>query len=100
MRLARSSAFSRHQKVESVLAIFTHTPKSEHVKSFSYDDHRQVLSVTFQSDRAPAPKIYSHAGVPLSVFHSFLEWSKNGHSAGSYYHRFLKRYPRTENPVQ
>lgn len=82
------------------MAIFTHTPKkSEHVKSFTYDDHSRVLSVTFQHDRQPEPRIYSHAGVPLPVFHSFLKWCADGQSPGSYYHRFLKNYRRIENPV-
>jgi len=75
------------------MAIFTHTPKSGHIKAVSYDDHTQRIAVTFDHDRLPEPKTYVHAEVPLDVFNSYLRWMKAGHSAGSYYHRFLARLP-------
>jgi len=73
--------------------VITHSPKSEHIKSVSYDDHTNKLSVTFEHERQPEPKTYTHTGVPLAVFHSYLRWMKDGNSAGQYYARFLKRYP-------
>jgi hypothetical protein len=75
------------------MAIFTHSPKSEHIKTVSYDDHSKRLSVTFEHDRQPEPKTYVHGNVPVVAFHSYLRWMKDGQSAGSYYSRFLKRYP-------
>lgn len=76
------------------MAIFTHTPKSGHIRSISYDDRSHHLSVTFQHERQPEPKVYTHTGVPNVVFHSYLRWMKDGQSAGEYYHRFLSRYPQ------
>jgi len=85
------------------MAIFTHNPKSGHIKAVSYDDASKRLSVTFEHERAPEPKTYMHANVPVVVFHSYLRWMKDGQSAGTYYHRFLSRYPivkEQENRLQ
>ena len=82
------------------MAVFTHTPeKSEHVRLFRYDDQSKVLSVTFDNGKVPEPKTYHYAGVPLEVFHSWLKYCADGHSAGSYFHRFVKNYKRVEDQV-
>ena len=75
------------------MAIFTHTPKSGHIKAVSYDDASSRLAVTFEHERQEEPKTYIHAQVPLASFNSYLKWMKSGQSAGTFYHRFLSRYP-------
>jgi hypothetical protein len=75
------------------MAIISHSPKdSSHIRSFSYDDHSKVMSVIFAHDRLNEPKVYHHSGVPLEIFNAWLKWSAAGHSAGSYYHRFVSKY--------
>ena len=82
------------------MAVFTHSPKqSGHIQSFRYDDHAKILSVTFAHERLKEPKVYHHTNVPLEVFNSWLKWSADGHSAGSYYHRFVSRYKLAPVPV-
>jgi hypothetical protein len=75
------------------MAIFTHSPKSGHIKSVSYDDHTSRIAVTFEHERQPKPKTYVHGDVPLEIFNSYLRWMKAGHSAGQYYHRFIAKRP-------
>lgn len=81
------------------MAIISYSPRdSSHIRSFSYDDHLKILSVTFAHERIKEPKVYHHEGVPLEVFNSWLRWSKDGHSAGTYYWRFVQRYKMQRPP--
>lgn len=77
------------------MAIFTYNTKdSDHLKSFSYDDSSRIATVTFEHERTKGPQIYRHKNVPRETFNAWLKWCADGHSAGGYYHKFLKNYPR------
>lgn len=78
------------------MAVFTHSPKkSKHIKSFSYDDKTHVLSVTFDHGRLKEA-VTEHRRVPADVAHSFLKWAEAGHSAGSYYHRYISSHQKVD----
>lgn len=77
------------------MAIFTHNVKSsDHLKSFGYDDHGKVMTVTFEHERSNGPQVYRHKNVPSDIFNAWLKWCTAGNSPGAYYHRYLKNFPR------
>tara|TARA_R110000868_G_scaffold411621_1_gene706461 strand:+ start:4428 stop:4670 length:243 start_codon:yes stop_codon:yes gene_type:complete len=78
------------------MAIHTHEPEeSSHIKRVAYDDATQILSVTYDHDRLEKPKVYHHK-VPLAVANTYFRVMNDGYSAGQYYHKFLKGFPKVE----
>lgn len=75
------------------MATITHKPDaSSHIQEFAYDSATGVASVTFKHDRLKEAVTVRHR-LPADVFESWVKWSKAGHSVGSFFHRFVKRYP-------
>jgi len=58
--------------------------KSSHVEKVDYDPVSNRMTVKFKNSEKP----YTHGGVPPGVFDGI----KRAPSAGSFYHRFVKRY--------
>lgn len=61
----------------------TITPKSKHIRSYTYDPQTKQLAVEFHNG-----KVYTHAGVPAEAFENMQKYR----SAGEFYHGVIKRY--------
>lgn len=65
----------------------TFAPKSSHIQNVEYDPASQIISVQFANG-----KTYTHGGFPADAAAAFQKFP----SAGSYYHRFVKKYKLLE----